>query len=306
MSGSAERQRAVDMALRHRAETGAPKLVVGHRCTDKCATVGTQRVRVCTASLNVHVCPGQGCAFGRDTGEGTVCALSGFMIGGPSDTSTVSFTHSTGVTGTTTRHWGQSVRLTAKPAGRALAAESAQMTRAAIEHHVRLFLASTQRQEIADAEFEKVRLLCEKTAKLTRTPVFFADAVATVGRLYRERADLCAPAAPAGAPWLKTLALAILEFWRQFSDSIPMKKKNAPSFTAACLSFLASPDGLTIDGVVFIRPSPVVRLHSVLPRQFGLFRAMTCRRITQMTRQIKAALTLSSGQPRVVDPLDFA
>ena len=196
--------------------------------------------------------------------------------------------------------------MTSKPSGRASAAESTQMTRRAIEHHVHVFLASDQRKQISDAEFAKVRALCEKTAKLSKKPIFFAESVAVIGRLYAERADLCAPPAAADAPWLKTLALAILNFWRQLSKFIPMKKKNSPSFTAACLSFLASPDGLSIGGVVFIRPSPVVRLYSVLPRQYGLFRNMTCRRITQMSRMIRLGLTLPSGQPRVVDALDFS
>ncbi len=234
-----------------------------------------------------------------------MCGLSGFSVAGPEENATLSYSHVTGTTSTSSRHWGQGVRMSAKPAGRAAPTESGQMTRAVIEKHVCLFLASKERQKITADEFEKVRQSCQKAAKLVKSPPSIGTAIVTVSKLYDSRAKLCLPPAAADAPWLKTLSVAILEFWRQLSDSIPMKKKNAPSFVAACISFLSS-DGLTIEGVVFIRPSRLVRLHCVLPRQFGLFSCMTCRRITQTTRAIKASLTLPSGRPRVVTPLNFS
>ena len=326
MAAAPERKHAINLALQARERERLGPLLVGHRCTEHCRTEGTRRVRVCIASMNVHECPGESCEFARHTGEGVVCGLSGYCIGGPDDTSTVSFTSSNGVTASSSRHWGQSVRISAKTGGRSGPIESAQLTRKAVEAHVHLFLASDQRREITDAEMCKVRQSCERAAKMDRTTPYVGAVVAEVTRLYRARAELCAPAAPATAPWLKTLATAIFTFWQGIDDGVPMKKKNAASFVAAILSFMASKDGLSLHGVVYIKPSPLVRRHSVLPRQMGSFKTMTCRqalfssrraplptshpfasrRVTQMVRLVKNAVTLESGQPRLVEPLVFA
>lgn len=305
MSIVVERERAVSLALEARRAEGAGPLLVGHRCTEHCPTVGTRRVRVCTKSLNIHICPGESCEFARNTGEGTVCALSGYCIAGPDDTSTTSFSTSNGVTASSSRHWGQGVRVTPKLGGRSGPIETLQLTRKAVEANVHLFLASDQRREVTDAEMLKVRQNCERSAKMGRVSPHLGSVVAEVTRLYRDRAELCAPPAPHTAPWLKTLSATVFAFWQGVADKIPMKRKNAPSFVAAILSFMASEDGLSLHGVVYIRPSALVRRHSVLPRQMGAFRTMTCRRVTQMTRALKAAISLESGQPRIVDPLVF-
>lgn len=300
----AEVERYLALARHERDQGAFAPLEVGHRCSSRCRTVGNSRVRVCLASLNVHICPGSSCPFAISTGEGTVCALSGFEVAGPDDATVTSFVKTNGVTASSSRHWGHSVKTTALPQRRADARESDQMTRTAIEDQVHLFLASEQRQMICRTERLKVRENCSKCAKMLRDPPSFSAVVTTVNALYTERAALCAPPAPAGAPWLSTLASAIFEFWKGIRSEIPMKKKNAAAFVAAILTFM-SDGGLEHSGVVYVRPSPLVAAHCPRPRQFGLFRSMTCRRITQQIRSIKAALTLPSGRPRVVPPLRF-
>lgn len=300
----AEHARVMAMARAERARSGSSPLEVGHRCTEACQTVGTRRIRVCLASLNTHVCPGASCPFARHTGEAVVCGLSGFEVAGPDDTTVTSFSQTNGVTAQSSRHWGQTVKTTALPQRRASVRESDQMTRTAIEDQVRLFLASTQRSDICQAERKKVRDNCVKAAKMLREPPSVAQVVGTVHDLYMARAALCRQPAPAGAPWLLTLSSAIFEFWKGVREEIPMKKKNAAAFTAAVLTFMSG-SGLEHSGVVYIRPSPLVAAHCPRPRQFAAFRSMTCRRITQQIRSIKAALTLPSGRPRVVPPLEF-
>ena len=300
----AEHARVMAMARAERAKNGGGPLEVGHRCTEACQTVGTRRIRVCLASLNTHVCPGASCPFVRHTGEARVCGLSGFEVAGPDDAAVTSFSTTNGVTAQLSRHWGHAVKTTAAPQRRASVRESDQMTRTAIEEQVRRFLASGQRGDICLAERKKVRENCVKAAKMLREPPSFAQVVGTVHELYAARAALCRGAAPADAPWLLTLASAIFEFWKGIREEIPMKKKNAAAFTAAVLTFMSG-SGLEHSGVVYIRPSPLVAAHCPRPRQFAAFRSMTCRRITQQIRSIKAALTLPSGRPRVVPPLEF-
>lgn len=293
----------LQQARAERARQNLPALELGHRCCGTCRTVGNARVRVCLASLNVHVCPGTSCPFAVSTGEGTVCSLSGFEVAGPDATVVTSFSQTNGVTAQSSRHWGHPVA-TSAPLRRASVRESDQMTRTAIEEQVKLFLSSSQRREICDQERQKVRENCAKAAKMIREPLFLGQTVGVVTGLYAERASLCAPPAPANAVWLETLSTAIFEFWKGIRESIPMKKKNAAAFVAAILTFM-SDSGLEHSSVVYIRPSPLVAAHCPRPRQFGLFRSMTCRRITQQIRAIKAALTLPSGRPRVVPPLQF-
>lgn len=302
--GRADVEAVVAQARAERARLGLGPLVAGHRCTVGCRTVGTRRVRVCLESLGVHVCPGPACPFARHTGEATVCGLSGFEVCGPDETSVSSFSQSNGVTATSSRHWGHTTRTTALPQKRAEVRETDQMTRRAVEDNTVLFLASAQREQICAAERAKVHDACARAAKMARAPLSFSGTVSTVTRLFGERAELCAPPAPAGAVWLSTLATAIFKFWQGIRTWIPLKKKNAAAMTAAILTFMAD-GGLAISGVVYVRPSRVVAAHCPRPRQFGMFRSMTCRRITQQIRAIKAALTLPSGRPRMVPPLAF-
>lgn len=300
----ADVEAVIAQARSERERLGFGPLLAGHRCAIGCQTVGTRRIRVCLESLCVHVCPGAGCPFARQTGEATVCGLSGFEVCGPEDAPVSSFSKSNGVTASSSRHWGHVTRTTAPASKRAEVRETDQMTRKAVEDNTALFLASPQRGEICAAETTKVHEACARAAKMVRTPPSFSGAVVTVLGLFYERAELCAPPAPSGAVWLSTLATAIFKFWQGLRRWIPLKKKNAAAMTAAILTFMAD-GGLSISGVVYVRPSRVVAAHCPRPRQFGMFRSMTCRRITQQIRAIKAALTLPSGRPRLVPPLEF-
>jgi hypothetical protein len=302
--GRADVEAVVTQARSERARLGLGPLLAGHRCSIGCQTVGTRRVRVCLESLGVHVCPGASCPFARQTGEATVCGLSGFEVCGPNDTSVSSFSQSNGVTASSSRHWGHVTRTTALTQKRAEVRETDQMTRKAVEDNTALFLSSSHRGEICAAETTKVHEACVRAAKMARAPPSFSGTVATVTRLFYERAALCAPPALPGAMWLSTLATAIFRFWQGLRMWIPLKKKNAAAMTAAILTFMAD-GGLSISGVVYVRPSRVVAAHCPRPRQFGMFRSMTCRRITQQIRAIKAALTLPSGRPRLAPPLEF-
>lgn len=296
---------AVAAARAERARTGAPPVNPDHRCTVDCVTVGSRRVRVCIASLAVHVCPGASCRFLRVTSEGSVCGLSGFEVASASENVVTVYTRETGTTSISTRHWGNVDRGTQISSKRAAPKESDQLTRCAIESYVKLFLSSRMRHEIYTVEFGKVKEQCTKLAKATREPVTLDNAIKSVVEIYRDRASLCRRPAPDGVQWLSTLASAIFNFWRGIRDHLPMKKKNAPAFVATVLSLMGE-DGLTLGGVCFIPKSSLVRRHCPRPRQFSGFRGrMTCRRITQYTRALKTALTLPSGAPRIVPPLVF-
>ena len=300
----ADVEAVIAQARSERDRLGLGPLLTGHRCSIKCQTVGTRRVRVCLDSLTVHVCPGVSCPFAQQTGEATVCGLSGFEVCGPDDAAVSLFSQSNGKTAVSSRHWGHSTKTTAPDQKRSKARETDQMTRKAVEDNTVLFLSSPHREQICAAEKAKVHDSCVRAAKMSRSSHSFSGIVATVVNLFNERAALCAPPAPAGVAWLSTLATAIFKFWQGLRKWIPLKKKNAAAMTASILTFMAD-GGLSIAGVLYVRPSKVVAAHCPRPRQFGMFRSMTCRRITQQIRAIKAALTLPSGRPRMVPPLEF-
>ena len=303
---AAEISRAVAQARAERTRTRAAPIAQSHRCSVGCVTVGCRKVRVCVASLNIHVCPGPSCEHARASSEGVVCGLSGFEIAPPSDNVVSAFQRENGISATTTRHWGHSERTTRIAGPRAAPRETDRQTRQAIENHVTLFLASRARHEIYAAELAKVKAVGVKQAKTTRAPVSFSAAVAEAMAIYDERASLCRPPATSDAPWLKTLATAIFNFWKGLREWLPMRRKNAAAFVATVLSMMAD-DGLKIGGVRFIHSCSIVRRHCPRPRQMGLFTGrMTCRRVTQQTRALKTALTMDSGRPRIVPPLDFA
>jgi hypothetical protein len=303
---AAEIARAVAQARAERSRTAAPPIAQNHHCTVGCVTVGCRKVRVCVASLKIHVCPGPSCEHARASSEGVVCGLSGFEIAPPSDNVVSAFQRENGVVATTTRHWGHAERSSRASGGRAAPRETDRQTRLAIESHVTLFMASRPRHDIYTAELDKVKSVAVKLAKTTRGPTSFSAAITAAMSVYTERASLCRPPAPSEAPWLKTLAKAIFDFWKGLREWMPMRRKNAAAFVATVLSMMAE-DGLKIGGVRFIHSCPIVRRHCPRPRQMGLFTGrMTCRRVTQQTRALKAALTLDSGRPRIVPALDFA
>lgn len=296
---------AVAAARAERTRLGLTQVDPSHRCVVGCTTVGCRQVRVCVASLAIHVCPGPECQFARTTSEGTVCGLSGYEISGPNDKVVSSYSRDNGVTAVSCRHWGHADRGARAPTRRAPPRETDQLTRVAVETHVTLFLASRLRGDIYRAELAKVEEACVKAAKTTKASLSIDAVMARAAEIYNARADLCRRPADPTMPWLGTLALAIFEFWRGLRDKIQMKRKNSPAFVATVLSCMAGP-GLAIGGVCFIPQSAIVRRHCPRPRQFGSFRGkMTCRRVTQHTRLLKQALTLPSGSPRMVPALVF-
>lgn len=301
----AEIDAAISAARSARAAAGITAIDRHHRCAVGCTTVGSRTVRVCLASMAVHICPGCSCKFARTTSEGTVCGLSGYEVAGVDDTITTAFSRDTGVTAVSSRHWGHADRSMGPNRPRSAPKETDQLTRMAVEAQVVYFLSSKTREGIHREELGKVAVQCVKRAKMLREPIGFSGVVASVAEVYKLRSDLCRPPVREGSEWVKTLGKAIFEFWKPLRDRIPMKKKNAPAFVAAVLTMMSDGEGLAIGGVYYIRPSALIRRHCPRPRQFGLFPNMTCRRITQEVRLIKNALTMDNGEPRMIPPLDF-
>lgn len=136
----------------------------------------------------------------------------------------------------------------------------------------------------------------------------FRESVLIVEGHFRERrSSLSLPVRP--SPWLRTLSEKILEWWKTVSRICPGIKRPSSSgvlpFVGTVLSFLGSPRGLVVGGVTLIRPSPRVRRHLPTARQMGLFGRLSCRKLSQCSRQLRSGLLTPSGGVWVVPCLEF-
>ena len=136
----------------------------------------------------------------------------------------------------------------------------------------------------------------------------FRESVLIVNGHFRERrSSLSLPVRP--SPWLRTLSEKILDWWKTVSRICPDIKSPSSSgvlpFVGTVLSFLGSPRGLVVGGVTLIRPSPRVRRHLPTARQMGLFGRLSCRKLSQCSRQLRSGLLTPSGGVRVVPCLEF-
>jgi hypothetical protein len=136
----------------------------------------------------------------------------------------------------------------------------------------------------------------------------FRESVLIVEGHFRERrSSLSLPVRP--SPWLRTLSEKILAWWKTVSRICPGIKSPSSSgvlpFVGTVLSFLGSPRGLVVGGVTLIRPSSRVRRHLPTARQMGLFGRLSCRKLSQCSRQLRSGLLTPSGGVRVVPCLEF-
>lgn len=142
----------------------------------------------------------------------------------------------------------------------------------------------------------------------SESTLLFRESVLIVDGHFRERrSSLSLPVRP--SPWLRTLSEKILEWWKTVSRICPeIKSPSSPGvlpFVGTVLSFLGSPRGLVVGGVTLIRPSPRVRRHLPTARQMGLFGRLSCRKLSQCSRQLRSGLLTPSGGVRVVPCLEF-
>lgn len=148
----------------------------------------------------------------------------------------------------------------------------------------------------------------EPTLPSSESTHLFRESVLIVNGHFRERrSSLSLPVRP--SPWLRTLSEKILDWWKTVSRICPDIKSPSSSgvlpFVGTVLSFLGSPRGLVVGGVTLIRPSPRVRRHLPTARQMGLFGRLSCRKLSQCSRQLRSGLLTPSGGVRVVPCLEF-
>lgn len=145
-------------------------------------------------------------------------------------------------------------------------------------------------------------LVSSESTHLFRESVLIVD-----GHFRKRRSSLSLPVRP--SPWLRTLSEKILEWWKTVSRICPGIKRPSSSgvlpFVGTVLSFLGSPRGLVVGGVTLIRPSSRVRRHLPTARQMGLFGRLSCRKLSQCSRQLRSGLLTPSGGVRVVPCLEF-
>ena len=148
----------------------------------------------------------------------------------------------------------------------------------------------------------------EPTPVSSESTHLFRESVLIVDGHFRERrSSLSLPVRP--SPWLRTLSEKILDWWKTVSRICPDIKSPSSSgvlpFVGTVLSFLGSPRGLVVGGVTLIQPSSRVRRHLPTARQMGLFGRLSCRKLSQCSRQLRSGLLTPSGGVRVVPCLEF-
>lgn len=270
-----------------------------HKCTTGCVMLGNfPGPFICAASRQIHLC-GRQCNAAIDTGEGTVCTLTGYQV---ADTACAAPMIVRDSSGRSTRHWGNaSVRKGPAP-------ESKATVVSAINRALRMFLCSDTRKALSNAEQERynaaVTKLCRKillNAPGQRHANLYARAVVEIGELARKHEGSCRPPAPADAAWIDVLALEIYRYWKAVGALVV--RKTGVVIAAVALSLLANPAGFSADGVVYVEYSPTVARHSIPDVMFGRFPGITCRRMSILQREMMGHLQTSSGKQRIIEPL---
>lgn len=204
-------------------------------------------------------------------------------------------------------HWGHSTRRRSikRPRGLPLVGE--------VTEAIFYYLGGAARVRTHEAEKARFLSMCSRAGR-SATNVSFASAASTCLELLSPRLPSLTPPARR-APWMDTLASAILRWWTSLADVVPEAGRsgsilhpsplNVLPMVGAILQFLGSPSGLKLDGVVLIAPSPRVRRHVPTQRQMGQFERVSCRKLSVCTRTLRSALLLPSGRVRVVPQLLF-
>lgn len=177
------------------------------------------------------------------------------------------------------------------------------------------FLGSSARRRVHEAEKARFLSVCSRAGRsASSSRATFQSAAATCLELLRPRRASLSPPSER-APWMNTLARAILAWWTSLVDCVPEVGRrgsilhpsalNVLPMVGAVLQFLGSPAGLVLDGVVLIAPSARVQRHVPTQRQMGQFERVSCRKLSVCTRTLRSALLLPSGRVRVVPQLLF-
>lgn len=270
-----------------------------HKCSTGCVMLGNfPGPFICAASRQIHVC-GRSCTMAVDTGEATVCRLTGFQIG---DTAAAAPMVVRDSSGRSTRHWGNaSLR-------KGAAIENKASVVQAINKALRLFLCSDVRRKITNDEHERytsaVTKLCRRlllNASATTRSRLFASIVLEIKLLADKHGVCCHPAAPPGAAWIDVLALEVYRYWKDVGTQV--SKKTATTLAAVALTLLANPAGFSAEGVTYVEHSPTIAQHSIPEVIFGRFPGITCRRMSILQREMMGHLQTASGKQRIIEPL---
>ena len=271
------------------------------------------------------------CSHLVTTSEGSVCSFSGRVLSGPSE-SVSTFGDS---------HWGSSVRRKSVSSGRTV--DFSGEVQSGVEYFLsgstRWGVWRQERERLLGVcvrSGKGQRPRCRRSSVASAVPsgpsgigssgpgptvspqtavpvssestLLFRESVLIVDGHFRERrSSLSLPVRP--SPWLRTLSEKILEWWKTVSRICPEIKSPSSSgvlpFVGTVLSFLGSPRGLVVGGVTLIRPSSRVRRHLPTARQMGLFGRLSCRKLSQCSRQLRSGLLTPSGGVWVVPCLEF-
>lgn len=270
-----------------------------HRCSTGCVMLGKfPGPFICAESRQLHFC-GRHCNCAVDTGEGTVCTLTGYEV---ADTASAAPMIVRDSAGRSTRHWGNAT------IRRGPAVENKATIVAVINKALRLFLCGDVRRSLSNNEQERytaaVSKLCRKlllNAPGQRHGNLYARAIVEINELARKHEACCRPPAPPDAAWIDVLAPEIYRYWTDVGAVVV--KKTGMVIAAVALSLLANPAGFSAEGVLYVEHSPTVARHSIPDVMFGRFPGITCRRMSILQREMMGHLQTSSGKQRIIEPL---
>ena len=269
-----------------------------HVCGKECTVLGKFPKFICVHSRKLHLC-GAACKHSYSTSEGTFCQLSGYELYGPDDSVANIIVRDSG--GRSTRHWGESQSKCGK---RSRVKRSMVDYYSLFEKAVIMFFSSAERQQIYDYELERYKSAVARAVKRHGVAITTVnEAAALVRGVWAKHCAQCAVPLNKNTRWLPALAKKIMVFWQQ--TNVAITRKSVPSLAAVALSYLARPAGYSLNGVVYVRPSPTIANHTVTDMQFGKFNALTCRRMSIVVRALMKSLLTQEGQQRIIKPLEF-
>ena len=270
-----------------------------HQCSKECTMLGSFPKFICVHSRKLHLCGQCHCRHGYSNSEGTFCMLTGHELYGPVEN--VSRIVVRDSVGTSTRHWGEELSLAGK---RVRVQRQNTDFYQLFEKSLRLFLCSVERKTLHGYELSRYKAAVKRAAKKECScEISLSDAAAIVRQVWKKHRLQCTYPLNPNTRWIGTLARKIYVFWKQTTVSIT--RKSVPSLTAVALSLMSKPTGYVLNGVVYVKPSKIVAMHSVTDMQFGRFPGLTCRRMSIVVRDLMKSLLTKDGQQRIIKPLDF-
>lgn len=250
-------------------------------------------IYVCHSSRQIHFC-GSRCAYGvvdRNL-ENTVCALTGFVIGGPAE---ITYTRlSKDSYGSGNKLIGDNyVRMGTKQHQKSAARTPKSYSRLVRSTVVNILHGHERDKQYKHAKHRFTRDVVTIARRIsTKKGLSFVAMQQHIVAIYNEHKSMLSTPIPHVDQRIDMLTKAIVAYWNVMQRFLHNSIKNVITFTAVCITKLR--DGCVINGITVFPRNPWLALHTPADIQFGGITNIQCRSMSYLWRKMVQAIICSS------------